>query len=73
MGPSRASELIDLLNILGLLEDLEGDQTEQLTAILDGPLITVDDVTSAAVLPVADDVRKPPKPKPAKSGAKAMF
>jgi hypothetical protein len=67
------SELIDLLNVLGLLEDLEGDQAELLTAILDGSLITVDDLTSAAVLPVADDVRKPPKPKPAKSGTGAMF
>jgi hypothetical protein len=55
------SELIDLLNVLGLLAETEPQQAELLTAIADGPLITVDDLTSAKVLPVPASSRKPPK------------
>ncbi len=41
------SELIDLLHVLGLLVDLEPEQAQLLTAIVDGSLISVDDLTSA--------------------------
>ena len=55
------SGLIDLLNVLGLLAELEPEQAELLAAIIDGPLISVDDLESAQVLPLPADVRKPPK------------
>ena len=41
------SELIDLLNVLGLLADLEPDQAELLAGIIDGPLIGVDELTAS--------------------------
>lgn len=55
------SELIDLLNVLGLIADLESQQADLLGAIIGGPLISVDDLESAKVLPVPADARKPPK------------
>src|SRR5262249_9226717 len=58
------SELIDLLHVLGLLADLEPDQERLLEDILDGPLISVDDLTVAQVLPIPDETRIPPKNKP---------
>lgn len=51
-------DLIDLLNVLGLLIDLEPDQANLLTEIMAGPLVTVTDLTDAAVLPVAPSARK---------------
>jgi hypothetical protein len=56
--------LIDLLHVLGLLADLEPDQERLLEDILDGPLISVDDLTAAQVLPISDEARIPPKNKP---------
>jgi hypothetical protein len=55
------SELIDLLNVLGLLADLEPKQAQLLRAILDGPLISVDELTAANLLPVPGEARIPPK------------
>lgn len=55
------SELIDLLHVLGLLADLETDQAELLARIVDGPMITVDELTTAHVLPVPAEARKLPK------------
>jgi Type ISP C-terminal specificity domain len=55
------SELIDLLHVLGLLADLEPEQTELLARIIDGPMITVDELTAAHVLPVPTEARTPPK------------
>ena len=51
-------ELIDLLNVLGLLADLEPVQTELLTAICEGPLISTTDLSEAGVLPVPSQARK---------------
>lgn len=55
------SELIDLLHVLGLLANLETEQAELLARIVDGPTITVDELTEAHVLPVPAEARKPPK------------
>lgn len=55
------SELIDLLNVLGLVVELEAQQAQLMQDILDGPLISVDDLTAAGILPVPDSARKPPK------------
>ena len=55
------SELIDLLNVLGMLEEVESQQAELLTAIADGPIITTSDLAGAAVLPVPAEARTPPK------------
>ena len=55
------SELIDMLNVLGLLADLEPEQAQLLRTILDGPLISVDELTAANVLPVPSEARTPPK------------
>jgi hypothetical protein len=54
------SELIDLLNVLGLLAGLEPQQAALLTEILNRPLITTNALMQAGVLPVPSDVRKPP-------------
>ncbi|GAB3886653.1 hypothetical protein GCM10029964_051290 [Kibdelosporangium lantanae] len=56
------TELLDLLNVLTLCVALEPRQEDLLDRILDGPLITVDDLTAAAILPVPPAARKIPKP-----------
>jgi len=53
-------ELIDLLNILGLLADLEPAQGELLTAICEGDLIAIGDLYEAGVLPVPPKARTVP-------------
>ncbi len=50
--PEYTSELIDLLNVLGLLAELEPQQAGLLDRIVEGPQITVTDLTEAGVLPV---------------------
>ncbi|MEU1605810.1 type ISP restriction/modification enzyme [Micromonospora matsumotoense] len=56
------TELIDLLNVLGLLIDSEPAQAALLTRIVAGPQITVEELTRAGVLPVVQATRKVPKP-----------
>lgn len=51
-------DLIDLLNVLGILADLEPDQAELLTGIREGPLISTEDLDEAGVLPVPPAARK---------------
>jgi hypothetical protein len=66
--PEWDIELLDVLNALTALVALEPEQAELLEAILDGPRITVDDLTAADVLPVPAGAKKAPpvarKPKP---------
>lgn len=66
--PEWDIELLDVLNALTALVALEPEQAELLDAILDGPQITVDDLTDAGVLPVPAEAKKAPavarKPKP---------
>ena len=53
------SNLIDLLNVLGLLIDLEEKQLDLLHAILSATQIGVDSLTAGGVLPIPPDARKP--------------
>jgi len=52
------TDLLNLLNVLTLVVDLEPEQETLLEKILAGPLVTVDDLTQAGVLPVPDEARK---------------
>ncbi len=55
------TELLDLLNVLGLLVDLEPVQAGLLERVLSGPLITTDDLLVAGVLPIPAAATKPPR------------
>jgi Type ISP C-terminal specificity domain len=55
--PEYTTELLNLLNVLGLLVDLEPAQAELLDRICSGPLISADDLSAAGALEL------PPKPK----------
>ena len=70
--PEWDGELLDILNALTALVALEPEQAELLTAILDGPQVTVEDLTAAGVLPVPAEARKAPtaarKPREPKPG-----
>ncbi|MFI5706894.1 type ISP restriction/modification enzyme [Kribbella sp. NPDC051620] len=59
--PGMTTELLDLLNVVGRCVELESVQQDLLGRVMDGPLITVADLTRAGVLPVPDAARKPPK------------
>jgi hypothetical protein len=52
------TDLINLLNVLGLLVELESAQADLLAEIVSGLLVTVDGLTAAGVLPVAPDARR---------------
>ncbi|MCY4104079.1 MAG: N-6 DNA methylase [bacterium] len=66
--PEWDIELLDILNALTALVALEPEQSELLAAIIDGPQITVEDLTATEVLPVPAEAKKAPaatrKPKP---------
>ena len=66
--PEWDIELLDILNALTALVALEPEQAGLLEEIIDGPQITVDDLTAAGVLPVPAEAKKAPavarKPKP---------
>jgi Type ISP C-terminal specificity domain len=64
------AELIDLLNVLGLLIELEPAQHTLLTKIATGPIISTDELTAAGILPVPLATRKPP---PAVSSTEATL
>ena len=59
--PEWDIELLDILNALTALVALEPEQAELLAAIIDGPQITVEDLTEAEVLPVPAEAKKAPK------------
>ncbi len=54
-------ELLDLINVLGLLVAMEPEQGKLLKAVMAGPLITADDLTAQGVLPVPPSASKEPK------------
>lgn len=54
-------DLIDLLHVIGLLVELEPEQADILSQIHGGSVLTVDDMTSAGVLPVPAASRKVPR------------
>jgi Type ISP C-terminal specificity domain len=51
-------ELLDLLQVLGMLVDLEPDQHQLLERVCGGRLITVDELLTASVLPVPLDAQQ---------------
>ncbi|WP_017624445.1 type ISP restriction/modification enzyme [Nocardiopsis chromatogenes] len=59
-SPDYTDELVDLLSVLTLLVDLEPRQARLLDDIMAGPLITVDDLATAGVLPFDEGHRKGP-------------
>jgi hypothetical protein len=59
---SMTTELLDLINVVGRCAALEPHQAELLLQIVDGPLITVEDLSTAGVLPVSVAAKSPPKP-----------
>ena len=56
---SFTTELLELLNVLGLCVELEPIQEHILDRIRQHPVITIADLTQARVLPVKDSTRKP--------------
>jgi hypothetical protein len=54
------SDLLELINVLGLCIDLEPHQAELLDRVCAGPLFTVADLEHAHVFPVPDVAGKPP-------------
>ncbi|QDL70757.1 hypothetical protein DNK48_16575 [Streptomyces malaysiensis subsp. malaysiensis] len=61
-SPDWTTELLTLLNILGLLVQEEPAQREVLEAVCSGPLISVQDLTEEGVLPAPRHALKPVKP-----------
>ncbi|MDQ0239185.1 type ISP restriction/modification enzyme [Arthrobacter bambusae] len=55
------SQLIDLLNVVGILVELETEQASLLKQVLDGPTVNVDDLLSSGILPVPPTERDPKK------------
>ncbi|MFE9401146.1 type ISP restriction/modification enzyme [Streptomyces sp. NPDC006530] len=64
-SPDWTTELLTLLNILGLLVQEEPDQRALLDAVCSGPLIAVRDLTEGGVLPVPGHAHRPVKRPPA--------
>jgi hypothetical protein len=60
--PGMTTELLQLLNAVTRLVELESAQSELLDRVLEGPLVSVADLTDAGVLPVPDAVRRPAPP-----------
>lgn len=58
---SYTVELLDLLNVLGLLVELEPRQAALLVAIAEGPLVTTADLEAAGALPVDGALRNVPR------------
>jgi hypothetical protein len=54
-------ELIDLLNVVGLLAEVEPGKSRLLGAICGGPLISTDDLMEAGALPVPAAARRVPR------------
>ena len=57
--PDWTTELLQLLNVLGVLVRLEAEQDILLDAVCQQPRITVEDLTAAGVLPVPATAGKP--------------
>lgn len=63
-SPDWTTELLELLNVLGLLVQIEPKQSDALERVVISPLITVADLTATGLLPVSTRL-KPEKPEPA--------
>jgi hypothetical protein len=58
---AMTTELLELLNVLGRCVALEPRQAELLERIVDGPLITINDLKDNAILPVPAMAQSAPK------------
>lgn len=58
--PAYTTQLLELLNILILLVDLQPAQQQTLDRVMSGTLITVEELTAAAVLPIPNAASSPP-------------
>ncbi|MBK3556433.1 N-6 DNA methylase [Streptomyces sp. MBT56] len=71
--PEYTAELLDLLNVLGLLAEIEPKQVRLLDDIAVGPKIGVTELTQGGVLPPPPSATKEPKvprvPRPGPSGS----
>ncbi|MFQ3556134.1 hypothetical protein QZN11_04890 [Streptomyces gramineus] len=56
--PSWITELLELLNVLGLLGREEQSQADLFNEVCASPLITVTDLTAAGIIPVPPEVTK---------------
>jgi hypothetical protein len=63
-SPDWTTQLLELLNVLGLLVQEEPGQRELLDAICAGPLVSVGELTDLGILPVAASARRPIKVRP---------
>ena len=68
--PEYTTELLNVLNILGLLIDLESQQADLLERVCSGPLISAQDLPASQV---ADQVLKPQRPKKKGNGTAPLF
>lgn len=67
-SPDWTTQLLDLLNVLGLLVREEPGQRELLDAICAGALVSMEELTELGVLPVAASARRPIKARPTTEG-----
>ncbi|MEV0626786.1 type ISP restriction/modification enzyme [Nonomuraea wenchangensis] len=58
---SQTKELLDLLNIIGLLVSLESQQADLLNRILQEPIVTQSDLMHAGILPIPEELKRQAK------------
>lgn len=63
-SPDTTTELLAMLNAVTLLIDAQPRQADLLERVMVGPLVTVEHLTAAGVLPVRPSDRRPPKRMP---------
>ena len=66
--PEYTTELLNVLNVLGLLVDLEPKQAELLDKICSGPLISADELSAAGAFELPPKPKKKAKKKKAEPG-----
>jgi hypothetical protein len=57
--PAYTTDLLDLINVIQRLVDLEPRQSDLLAKVIIGDLISVEDLTTAKVLPVPGPAKRP--------------
>ncbi|MYS22504.1 N-6 DNA Methylase [Streptomyces sp. DvalAA-14] len=72
-SPDWTTQLLELLNVLGLLVQEEPGQRELLDAICAGPLVPVGKLTELGILPVSASERRPIKVRPPNEGDLSQF
>jgi hypothetical protein len=66
--PDYTTDLLDLLHVLGRLIALESAQADLLSRICTGPLLSIDELSSAGAFTGAEEKSAPPKGKSKKQG-----